>query len=182
MNSDYSVELAHTVGVPILNLSAHKVTEVISAPQAQKRTAKFKKAVKIVDDLVFKGPYTFKDRGLINSLKYTYALQLLEAALHLPERQRGSLPWEYVGCCNDDQCYLVAKNVGMHGKIPSKPVSTKIETNVKVVPRKTYIMRVSDIEGNGQLTDDVKLAALQHLYLRFLLDIGDSGTHKRYSQ
>ena len=27
------------------------------------------------------------------------------------------------------------------------------------------------------LTDDIKLAALQHLYLRFLLDLGDSGTH-----
>ena len=27
------------------------------------------------------------------------------------------------------------------------------------------------------MTDDIKSAALQHLYFRFLLDIGDSGTH-----
>jgi hypothetical protein len=177
MNSDYSIELAHTVGVPILNLSAHKVTEIMAAPQAQKRTAKFKKAVKIVDDLVFKGPYTFDDRGLINCIKNTYALELLEAALQLSEWQRGSLPWEYLGYCNDNQFYLAAQNVGKRKNIPFEWVTTKIETNVKVVPRGKSVMRVSDIEGNGRLTDDLKLAALQHLYLRFLLDIGDSGTH-----
>ena len=27
------------------------------------------------------------------------------------------------------------------------------------------------------MTDEIKLASLQHLYLRFLFDIGDSGTH-----
>ena len=43
MNSDYSIELAHTVGVPTLNLSAHKVTEVISAPQLRKELRNSKK-------------------------------------------------------------------------------------------------------------------------------------------
>jgi len=177
MNSTYSIELARTVGVPIRMLSKKTMTKINVAPQAQKRTAKFKKAVYIVGNLVFKGPYKFDDRGLINCLRYTYALDLLEAALQLSECQRGSLSWEYVGCCNDNQCYLVVKNVGTHGNIPFEWVTTRIETNVKVVPRGKSVMRVSDIEGNGQLTDEVKLATLQHLYLRFILDIGDSGTH-----
>ena len=56
-------------------------------------------------------------------------------------------------------------------------MTTKIETNVKVVPRGKVIRRVSDIESNGLLTDEIKSATLQHLYLIFLLDIGDSGTH-----
>ncbi len=46
-----------------------------------------------------------------------------------------------------------------------------------VVPRGEAIWRVSDVEKNGQLATGIKLASLQHLYFRFLLDIGDSGTH-----
>ena len=95
----------------------------------------------------------------------------------VPEWQRGSLPWEYLGCCNDNQFYLAAQNVGSRKNIPFEWVTTKIETNVKVVPRKKYVMRVSDIEGTDKLTDDIKMATLHHLYLRFLLDVGDSGAH-----
>ncbi len=114
---------------------------------------------------------------LMKNLRYTYALELLEAALQLPEWQRGSLGWEYLGCGDDNQYYLVAPNVGKWKNIPFELVTTKIETNVKVVPRGEVVRRVSEIENNGQLTDEIKSASLQHLYLRFLLDIGDSGTH-----
>ena len=113
----------------------------------------------------------------MNSLKYPYALELLEAALQLHEWQRGSLRWEYLGCADDNQYYLVALNVGNRENIPFELVTTKIETNVKVVPKGKVIRRVSDIENNGLLTDEIKSATLQHLYLRFLLDIGDSGTY-----
>ena len=61
--------------------------------------------------------------------------------------------------------------------ICTKRVTTKIETNVEVAHRGTMVSRVSEIEGNNGLTDEIKVACLQHLYLRFLLDIGDSGTH-----
>ena len=114
---------------------------------------------------------------LMNKLRYPYALELLESALQLDEWQRGSLRWEYLGCGDDNQYYLVALNVGKWKNIPFELVTTKIETNVKVVPRGKVIRRVSDIESNGLLTDKIKSATLQHLYLRFLLDIGDSGTH-----
>ena len=50
-------------------------------------------------------------------------------------------------------------------------------TNVPIIPRKEHLDRVIDIEETNQLTDEIKLAALQHLYLRFLLDIGDAGTN-----
>ena len=92
--------LARKVGVPIQKLSAETMAKVNSAPQGQKRTSKYKKAVKIVNDLVFKGPYT-SDKDIIRlmkNLKYTYALELLESILQLAESQKGSLRWEYVGC------------------------------------------------------------------------------------
>ncbi len=41
------------------------------------------------------------------------------------------------------------------------------------------IYRISELEKNNNIlfTDDVKIASLQHLYIRFILNIGDSGTH-----
>ena len=177
MNSGHCIRLAHKVGVPIQKLSAETMAQLISAPQAQLRTSKYKKAVKFVEDLVFKGPYTCDDEGLMKNLRYTYAIELLEAALQLHEWQRGSLRWKYLGCGDDKHYYLVSPNVGKWIDIHSEPANSKLETNVKVVPRGVAVWRVSDIEGTGQLTDEIKSATLQHLYLRFLLDIGDSGTY-----
>jgi hypothetical protein len=177
MNTSDIKMLAQIVGIPIRKLSAEDMSKLKDAPQAQKRTAGYKKSVYIVEDLVFKGPYKRNDHMLVKNLRYTYALQLLEAALQLPEWQRGSLSWEYVGRGDANQYYLVAPNVGKWKNIPFKLESTEIEKDVPVVPREKAIMRVSDMEKKGTLVDDIKSASLQHLYLRFLLDIGDSGTH-----
>jgi hypothetical protein len=170
-------ELCHQVDVPIKTIPADTISKIKNAPRAQLRTAKFKKAVFIVDELVFKGPYKCDDSRLMNNLRLTYAVQLLEEALHLPEWQRGALPWEYIGQWGIDQYYLVAPNVGKWKDILFEWVSSKIETNVPVIPRCGAVWRVSDAEKNGRMNDGIKLAALQHLYFRFLLDIGDSGTH-----
>ncbi len=170
-------KLSYQVNVPIRSLSSATMDKVKHAPQAQLRTAKFKKAVFFVDELIFKGPYECDDPKLMNNLKFTYAIQQLEEALKLPEWARGVLPWDGIACWEDNQYYLVAPNVGKTKDIPFEIVSSKIETNVKVVPRGGCVWRVSDAEKNGRLTDDIKIAALQHLYFRFLLGIGDSGTH-----
>ena len=171
--------LVHNVGVPVCEISAEKISEIKDAPQAQKRTAEFKKGVYIVEDLVFKGPYT-SDKDflrLMKNLRYAYTIELLEEALQLPEWRRGSLRWKYLGCWDDSQYYLVAPNLGKWKNIPIELVTTGVEKNVPVVPREVAVMRVLELENNGQLTDDIKLASLQHLYLRFLLGIGDSGTN-----
>ena len=170
-------QLAHEVGVPIVQLSAEKIAEIMASPQAQLRTAKYKKAVYIVENLVFKGPYNSHDSALMKNLRVSYALELLETALQLHERERGSLPWQLLGYAGGNRFYLVAPNVGKWKDIPFDVMSSKLETNVKVVRRGEAVQRVSDVEGTEQLTEDIKVAALQHLYLRFLLDIGDSGTH-----
>jgi len=171
--------LVHKVGVPVCEISAEKISEIKDAPQAQKRTADFKKAVYLVGDLAYKGPYT-SDKDylrLMKNLRYAYTIELLEEALQLPEWRRGSLRWKYLGCWDNSQYYLVAPNVGKWKNIPIELVTTGVEKNVPVVPREAAVMRVLEIEKNGQLTDEIRSAALQHLYLRFLLEIGDSGTH-----
>ena len=67
--------------------------------------------------------------------------------------------------------------MGVRKKVPYERISTRIETDVLVVPRRAAVDRVSDMEKTEGLTAEVKRAALQHLYLRYLLGIGDSGTH-----
>jgi hypothetical protein len=177
MNS-YDLEmLSHHVGVPFQILSTRTMTRVNNAPQAQKRTATYKKAVYIVQDLVFKGPYACDDLRLMNNLRYTYAVQLLEEVLQLPEWQRGALSWKYIGQWGIDQYYLVAHNVGSWKNISPNPAESGFDPTAMIVSRKMHVMRASEIEGTPLLTDDIKLAALQHLYLRFILGIGDSGTH-----
>jgi hypothetical protein len=104
-------------------------------------------------------------------------MELLETVLKLPEWQRTSLPWKFMRYAGNDQYYLSAPNIGKRKSIPFEVVNSKLEMNVKVVPRGAAVERVSDIEETDHLTEEIKLATLQHLYLRFLLDIGDSGTH-----
>jgi hypothetical protein len=169
--------IAQHAGVPIVQLKAENVAKIQASPQAQLRTARYKKAVYLVGKFVFKGPYKAHETSLINNLRHSYAIGLLENALELCEWERGSIPFEFLGFTGDDQYYLAAANVGRQKDIPFDVVSSKIEMNVKIVRRKDSVDRVSDVEGTERLTEDIKLAALQHLYLRFLLDVGDSGTH-----
>lgn len=177
MNPSQLQNLARQVGVSIVELPAEKVTEILASPQAQLRTARYKKAVYIVGELVFKGPYKAQDKALLKNLTFNYAIELLEEALQLPEWQRASLHWEFLGYTSDNQYYLAVPNVGRSKGIPFEVVNSKIEMNAKIVRRGEAVRRISDLEGTEQLTADIKLATLQHLYLRFLLDIGDSGTH-----
>lgn len=177
MNTNDLRLISNEVNVPIQKIPMEIMAKVNVAPQGQRKTSKYKKVVKIVGDQVFKGPYACDDKALINNLSYNYALEVLENALQLREWQRGCLRWAYVGCTKDNHCYLVGLNVGKCWNITWEIVNTKIETNVKVVPRGEAVRRVSDIEGTALLKENIKLASLQHLYLRFLLDLGDSGTH-----
>lgn len=177
MNPSHLQILAQQVGVQIVELSAEKVAEILASPQAQLRTARYKKAVYIAGELVFKGPYKAQDKALLKNLTFNYAIEHMEEALQLPEWQRASLRWEFLGYAADDQYYLASPNIGRCKDIPYEVVSSRLESGVKIVRRGAALRRVSDVEGYKSMPDGLKLATLQHLYLRFLLDIGDSGTH-----
>jgi|GEM_PF-4099280 len=171
------IRLAKEAGVPIRNLSSQTMTAIKDAVQAQKRTARYKKEVRIVDDLVFKGPYKDNDKSLLNGLRYNYAIQLLEEALQLDERLRASLQWGYLGRWGDDRYYLAAPNVGKRKDIPFEMVNKTLDKNVKVAIRREAVKQVAEIEKTKAFTEDIKMATSQHLYFRYLLDIGDSGSH-----
>ena len=50
--------------------------------------------------------------------------------------------------------------LGKRNNIPYALENSKLETNVKVVPRKKHVYRVSEIEGTNQLTKEIRWAAL----------------------
>jgi hypothetical protein len=177
MSQDELRNFADLTCVPVRALSTAEVAAIESTPQGQPRTARYKKAVRMTGALVFKGPYRGDDAALVNSLRFSHAIQILEVTLGLRESDRGALLWEFLGAAPGGHYYLAAANVGCRGKVPCERISSRIETDVLVVPRRAAVDRVSDLEKTGGLTAEVKQAALQHLYFRYLLGIGDSGTH-----
>ena len=68
MKSNNFEKIAGHVGIPVRKLPAETMAIINDAPQGQNRTSNYKKAVKIFEDLVFKGPFTWDDKKLKNNL------------------------------------------------------------------------------------------------------------------
>lgn len=145
-------------------------------PHGQKLTSKNKKIVYVDREIVIKGPYLMEEKSFINNIKFTKALEYLEDELKLPEEYRSSLPWREIWKYKNAY-YLICDNVGNFDAMKYEIVSSKLEENVPVIVRESYVQRYSEIEDNEIKNEKYKIAVLQHLYLRFLLGIGDSGTH-----
>ncbi len=163
-------QLLKILPIPIVEIN----DTTIIGPQAQKKTSAAKKCVYIVNDLAIKGPYLPSDQKLMYNLQFTQALMLIEDELQLEEKYRTTLPWKELWKTSKGEYYLIADNIGDHQKLETEKVTTKLETNVEVIKRGTFVKRVSELE---EPHGEIKIASLQHLYLRYLLDIGDSGTH-----
>lgn len=148
---------------------------IVQFPHAQLLTSSHKKPVFVIGANVVKGPYAMNDKKLWKNLYNTRAMGLLEDTLDLPENMRSTLPWKKVLKTRNNTCYLVAKNVGKTKDITWGRYSSKIETKVKIIGRNNHIYRLSDnFQG---IYSDIIIAGLQHLYLRYILGVGDSGFH-----
>ena len=154
----------------------------MNLPTAQKRTSKHKKFVyvDVENGEVLKGPYKADEASYLNAIRNTTNIGILEDALELPMEQRASLPIlrEEV---RDGKIYLVFKNVGRNeikaGSVTC--VTTRIDQDVPVLNRKSYVRRISDVEQGDffNMTPDIAIPVLQHLYIRYILGVGDSGAH-----
>ena len=159
-----------------------------SLPRGQVITGKFKKSVYMATDFVYKGPYKKSENTYLNNIKYTKALSILEDSLGLAEKYKSCLPILEEIKDKDGLIYLKFKNVGKKAdyKNLAELRTTKIQKDVLVLPRDSVVKRISDIAQPDNtilgyqlwaLTNNVKIAVLQHLYFRYLLGIGDSGDH-----
>ena len=152
--------------------------DILSLPTAQRRTGTAKKYVFVDDDHVYKGPYsTCDDKYVLKAKNSSVALRYLESLAGVAPERSSHLPIKKT-LDFDGKVFLVYDNLGT----PVSPkdvevVDTMIDKQVPVIKRSTFVYRVSELEKTGKMSDRAKVDALQHLYFRFLLGIGDSGTH-----
>ncbi|CAF2382758.1 unnamed protein product [Rotaria sp. Silwood2] len=163
------------------------IDELSKLAHGQPRTSMHKKAVFISSDYVYKGPYLSSSQGdrrkLLYNLYFTRALLTLEQYLKIPDHLQSIIDWDsIIKIDNTNEYYLKQKSLG---KLPisesdHETVTTKIETNVKVLRRGSHINRLIELEKDESNFQDNKKyicqACLQHFYLRYILNIGDSGT------
>ena len=146
-------------------------------PAAQKRTSKHKKFVHVGDQYVYKGPYSPNDNSFINCKRFLSMLKFFEDRLQVPVEYRSHL--DIIDEIEHrDGIFLKYKNVGDPSTEKEHAlVSTKIDKEYKVLPRNSFVSRVSDLEQQSGLTEKIAVAVLQHLYCAYILGIGDVGSH-----
>jgi hypothetical protein len=176
----------------ITQMTDDEYETILNLPQGQKLTSSSKKSVYMDQSYVYKGPFTVDDKKLLNSIKFTQALVCVESVIKIPYKMKSVLPFsikDYKG-----YYFLVYKNIGNIDESTSELVDTKLVSkslsdmalklgnsspskSVKIYPR-GVIKRISDVITlePSKFTKDIKLATLQHLYFRYLFNIGDSGT------
>ena len=185
-------ELLEYYTITELTKEEHKI--IIKFPQGQKLTSSSKKSVFIGKTHVYKGPFNLDGKKLLNNIRFTRALKLLEKISAIPPRNRSLLEFNIKHLAG--YYYLVYKNIAnissdahidtITTRVISKSaasLATDLDETapsevVHIYPR-GIINRISDIIKihPSKFTDEIKIATLQHLYFRYLLNVGDSGVH-----
>ena len=177
-------ELCGRVGVAVSTTLSDVTTAAIAANVvAQKLTAKDKPQVFLSErgagGVVVKGPYQPGSSRAVHVLVATAALRALEARLGVctvPPIVRAEFDV-------DGRMYLVYTNVLAHTglRVVSAGSDEKIPRNrgAAVADRTSYDRRLSALEAcqASAVSDDVRVAALQHLYARYVIGVGDTGLY-----
>ena len=162
----------------IENIQQEEWDRIQKLPHGQLKCGKHKKVVYIDKNNVYKGLYKPDNKSYINNIKFTHALEILENLSNREEKYRSLLKIEKILQIPSGERILVFKNVANPDKLTSDNTITKtssIETEVNIYPR-GIISRPQDMTSTN-LTDEMRVAILQHLYFRHILHIGDSGPH-----
>lgn len=158
----------------IENISKEEWENILKLPHGQKRCGKHKKTVYISDSFTFKGIYFKDEHTFKTALFYQDILEQIQG-LHKIDTV---IPIVLITCQDhfSGQFFIKSKNIGEPINFKDvEIVSTKIEENVPILKRCSYVFRASDIID--KLDTFQKKNCLYHLYLRYLLNIGDSGLH-----
>jgi hypothetical protein len=147
-------------------------------PKAQLKTAHWKKYIHVDHlDFVYKGPYDLCDSKLYRNLQIIPAVKYLENMLNIKYNcivSNSCIDWISLLRCTNSY-YLVAKKIGRD--FTDGETCTQFGKDVFILKRNSFCSRVSDLEKTKPFSEKISLQILHHLYLRFLLNIGDSGTH-----
>ena len=156
-------------------------------PLAQQRTSRYKKYVRIDFDKsrIIKGPYEKTEISFYKAIFWNYALIVLEKS----SDSKTAWKWTNIYVDDNDKYYLVTDFVSDNVKNETernkslKKTTEKFgkKSNVSFFDRNSCVLgyRILDLIKNKDLqkllTPTVKQDTVQHLYLRYLLKIGDTG-------
>jgi hypothetical protein len=122
---------------------------------------------------VFKGPYEINDTHLHNYIRNCATLLFLEKEFNT---KNFCLKIKKILINTQNQIYLVFQYIGFElADSDIEVYSSKLESNVKIIKRKTVIYRISDI--TLLIDNNLIIDSLQYLYFLYLLNIGDYGFH-----
>ena len=171
------------MNIPSYTIDQDQEDIITNSPQGQVLCGKGKVRVLLFSDYIVKGPYDITKKGHIkkleNNIIYTDKLSKLEDSLLLPEEKRASLPWDAV-LEIENRKYLVAKNVGGSSIQLMENPDTKLEQGRKVACDGSYVDSIMSLINKktggdiSHLTKPIIDGVLQHLYLRYVLNIGDT--------
>ena len=183
-------ELLNVIDVSLKKIEvSDKFTKYLETlPLAQRRTGRGKKFVYIDfnETSVIKGPYTENEITMINALKYNEALQTLD------NDTKTNTHWPWTSVLNHgSKFYLVSPFVSEnYEKDEDVRNSMMVENTEKWTNGKTYKCferdskvlgyRLKDYIDEGLLKErsdknnKIKNDTVQHLYLRYILGIGDT--------
>jgi len=165
----------------LFDYSIYDITEeglqaITKLPHAQLRRASYKPHVYIDKLYCFKGPYKVDDgyRALTNCINHIRMIQALEKHLDVTSCVRDYAHFMRI----DEQIYTVSHNIGHVDANYERTrfMSTKVDRDCKVLMI-AHVERISDIESTNELNRVILLNICQHLYLRYIIGVGDSGTH-----
>jgi len=136
---------------------------------AQPLTSLHKTPVHLGKEVVYKGPYPVKKR-----LRLSRSAEGHEAFKALASLGGGESTvldaWTETVNGGD---YVAWPSIGDAEAMVIEPVTTKLHYLPKVARRGTYVQRMSELTA-GEVTRDMAVKALTHLYHRYLLGVGDS--------
>ena len=163
-------------GIPIKVITEEQRNDIQKLPHAQLKAGKHKRVVYVNDEVVIKGPYKISDDSFITNLIYTEVAGLVEKKLFGEDSHYSILPWSVI-LNYGGEYYLVAPNVGKPlNKDDIEIRSSTMEKDQKIIKRGAFINRILDVNANKLTKEQIK-AILKHLYIRYILGIGDSGLH-----
>jgi hypothetical protein len=129
--------------------------------------------------VVVKGPYTGNDR-LSNVLMYTAAIRAIGNVVDMPT-MLPILAVEHDALAG--HVYLTYTNVLKLDAVPVQRTGDdeSLERNrcITIVDRRAYDRRLSALESRdvAATTPGIRIMAMQHLYMRYIVGAGDSGLH-----
>ena len=166
------VAAAKMAGVPELKDNIPNPTELDKLPRGQVRCGASKPSVLIGSQFIYKGPYPMGSSKLIAAVVRSKWISIIESDLGVEPTIEPWVGWFRLG---SNGIILVQKNVGDMSQAATEQRTTKLETNVTVLKRNSYVLQGSRIDD--KLSSAAKGRILQHHYVRALLGAGDSGPH-----